>query len=459
MESSNKSILLFNPWIYDFAAYDFWIKPLGLLQIGALLRNSGYQIDLIDCLDRFHPVLDEFSELKPTQFKSNGTGKFYREEIDKPKILNHIPRKFCRYGLPLRVVKRLLDQINYKPAAILVTSIMTYWYPAVLDAVSLLRDYFPKIPVILGGIYATLCPDHAMKVIRPDYLCVGHGEFKILELLSEITGNNNVDFHYTKLDEFPFPVYDIYKNLKAVAITTSRGCPNKCSFCASKILYSSYNRRTSHNVLKEFVHWHKTKNVEHFAFYDDALLHKTNDYIKPLLKGIVAQDLKIKLHTPNGLQPRYVDTEFAELFYHSGGHTVRLSFETVNPDRQRYMSAKVTCKELEKAIFNLENAGFSRNNIGVYVMMGLPGQDIAEVMDSVNYVLDLGVKVNLASFSPIPQTLEWRRAITAGLWSENEDLLFTNSSIYPIWSKTIGYQKVEEFVSWVKEKLLYLNRI
>jgi hypothetical protein len=29
-----KTILLINPWIYDFAAFDFWTKPLGLLQIG-----------------------------------------------------------------------------------------------------------------------------------------------------------------------------------------------------------------------------------------------------------------------------------------------------------------------------------------------------------------------------------------------------------------------------------------
>jgi hypothetical protein len=33
-----KTILLINPWIYDFAAYDFWIKPMGLMMLGAILR-------------------------------------------------------------------------------------------------------------------------------------------------------------------------------------------------------------------------------------------------------------------------------------------------------------------------------------------------------------------------------------------------------------------------------------
>ena len=36
----SKKILLINPWIHDFAAYDFWLKPLGLLYLGGLLRAN-----------------------------------------------------------------------------------------------------------------------------------------------------------------------------------------------------------------------------------------------------------------------------------------------------------------------------------------------------------------------------------------------------------------------------------
>jgi hypothetical protein len=47
-----KNILLVNPWIYDFAAYDFWLAPLGLLSLAAFLRKNGYDIRMIDCLRR-----------------------------------------------------------------------------------------------------------------------------------------------------------------------------------------------------------------------------------------------------------------------------------------------------------------------------------------------------------------------------------------------------------------------
>ena len=37
-------ILLVNPWIHDFAAYDFWAKPLGLLILAAVLRGQGCSV-------------------------------------------------------------------------------------------------------------------------------------------------------------------------------------------------------------------------------------------------------------------------------------------------------------------------------------------------------------------------------------------------------------------------------
>ncbi|GAI31851.1 unnamed protein product, partial [marine sediment metagenome] len=40
----NYNFLLINPWIYDFTAYDFWSKPLGLLYIASILREQGYEI-------------------------------------------------------------------------------------------------------------------------------------------------------------------------------------------------------------------------------------------------------------------------------------------------------------------------------------------------------------------------------------------------------------------------------
>ena len=445
MPKAPPKILLFNPWIYDFAAYDFWTKPLGLLRVGTFLQQAGCEIHLVDCLDRHHPVLLKYLGSAEAKTRADGSGKYHREEIRKPAVLGHIPRKYCRYGMPPEVVSRLLDQVPFVPDVIFVTSIMTYWYPAVRDAVMMLRTRFPKVPVVLGGIYATLCPQHAKRVSGADVVIQGPGESQALRLVAQMTG-----FPLREPDENePFANYDLYPRLVSVAVMTSRGCPYRCSFCASHLVSPEYERRAVDRVLAELARW-VDRNVEHVAFFDDALLHRSAQSFKPLLEGIVKRRWSLQLHMPNGLPPRQIDAETAELLRRAGARTVRLSFETSNVERQRTMSSKVTNEDLERALSHLESAGFQRHHIGVYVLMGLPDQGIDEVRESVRYVTDLGAKVNLASFSPIPGTVEWQRAVKAGAWNESADLLLTNNSVFPIWAQKYGYDACTDLVQWVK---------
>ena len=44
MTGNAPHILLINPWIHDFAAYDFWAKPMGLLIIAGLLKAHGIAV-------------------------------------------------------------------------------------------------------------------------------------------------------------------------------------------------------------------------------------------------------------------------------------------------------------------------------------------------------------------------------------------------------------------------------
>ena len=443
-------VLLINPWIYDFAAYDFWFKPLGLLSIGAVLQQFGYQVDLIDCLDRHRPELPRYLGSAGTKSRDDATGKFFREELEKPAVLRHVPRKYCRYGYPLAFFESMLEKAP-DPDVVLITSFMTYWYPAVRDAARIVRDRFPHAIIVLGGIYATLCPQHAQENVQPDYLITGEGEQEIVRLIAAIEGNGRVHNLGESLDDFPYPAFDLYPRLESVALLTSRGCPYQCNFCASKRLVPKYRCRTPQNVLQELTLWHEQRGIRHFAFFDDALLLHPDQNIKPLLRGIIEKGHPLNLHTPNGLQPRNIDQELADLLFHAGAKTLRLSFETSNPLRQKTMSAKVSNEDLQRAMMYLAKAGFDRQEIGVYVMFGLADQDEREVKESVKFVNDLGAMVNLASFSPIPQTEEWQRAISSGLWHEEEDLLLTNNSLFPLWTKTIGYERCQELVSWVKE--------
>ncbi len=89
-------ILLINPYIWDFTAYDLWAKPLGLLYLAGSLRANGYQVHLLDCLDIHFQGTGSVGPLPPR--KAFGTGKYFRQRLAKPPALQDIPKYYYRYG-------------------------------------------------------------------------------------------------------------------------------------------------------------------------------------------------------------------------------------------------------------------------------------------------------------------------------------------------------------------------
>jgi radical SAM superfamily enzyme YgiQ (UPF0313 family) len=148
-------ILLINPPIYDFSAYDFWLKPYGLLRVAGFLRDSA-EFALFDFLDRFDP------RVPPGNYRSDhwGRGEFYSEICDKPAIFAPVRRRFRRFGLPVSTFRDFLADEGHFDVALVQTG-MTYWYPGVAEVVRELRALAPTTRIVLGGVYATLCPDHA----------------------------------------------------------------------------------------------------------------------------------------------------------------------------------------------------------------------------------------------------------------------------------------------------------
>ena len=140
-----KRILLINPWIYDFAAYDLWMKPLGLLYLASILRNNGFHVDFLDCLDPYCYDSETEGHLKPPKRQPSGRGHFPKEQIAKPSCLKEIKRRYYRFGISPHLFRATLEK-KPAPDMIFVTSMMTYWYPGVFAAIETLHDLFPGIP-------------------------------------------------------------------------------------------------------------------------------------------------------------------------------------------------------------------------------------------------------------------------------------------------------------------------
>lgn len=427
--TSSPHILLINPYIWDFTAYDLWAKPLGLLYLAGTLRANGYQVHLLDCLDVHFKGMESLHPLAPR--KTFGQGKFFRQRLSKPPGLQDIPRYYYRYGVPTAVFLQALRELP-RPQAVLTTSSMTYWYKGIIETMELVHTVLPESPIILGGIYATLMPDHAREQVRPDYLITGQAEGAILKLLDLNTGHTSPNIpNPDDLDSYPLPAFDLYPFLDYICLLTSRGCPFSCPYCASKILQPRVRRRSAKGVIDEIAYWHRRKGILDFAFYDDALLIGFENHLGPILEEVLSQNLGLRFHTPNAIHVREINLERAQLLYKAGFKTLRLGLETTNWVRQKSWGGKMDQEDFNRAITFLHKAGFEKSQIDAYLLIGLPGQTLSEIEQTIQEAKALGIRPRLAEYSPIPQTALWPEACQSSRFPLADDPIFHNNSLLP----------------------------
>jgi radical SAM superfamily enzyme YgiQ (UPF0313 family) len=441
-------LLLINPWIYDFTAYDFWSKPLGILYMAAILREKGYSIDYIDCMERLETNLS--SKTNHIYFKNHheGRGSFHKEKVSKPESIRQIPRNYCRYGIKETAFEEKLEHLP-KPDVVLITSVMTYWYPGVFRVIKLIRKHYPDCPVILGGIYTTLCPEHAAKFSGADYVLKNSQLNQLLPLLQNLADNSNnpndlKNTNFKNLNYYPYPAWDLYRELDYICLITSRGCPYRCSYCASSIINPELQFRKPHQIVEEIAYWKKIKEVQNFVFYDDALLFKAEQHFIPLLQEIKKRNLNINFYTPNALHARFITQTIAQLMVECGFDKIWLGFETSDPELQCKTGNKIDNSSFIKSIKILLKEGFSPENIRVYLLIGLPEQSLQSITDSVKLVLDNGVRPYLAKYSPIPGTEMWKDIIKEYRWEEPVDPLWHNDALMPYFSPRINIEQYQQ---------------
>ncbi|MBN2120175.1 MAG: radical SAM protein [Candidatus Omnitrophica bacterium] len=418
-------ILAINPWIYDFAAYDFWLKPYGFLSILSYLKTKQNRIDFIDCLDK---------KISKDPF---GRGKYYSERIAKPKLLESVPRYFKRYGKTIAEVESEIKKT--KPDFILITSSMTYWYPAISEVIKILKTHHPGTPIILGGTYATLCHSHAESIIGCDYLFENRKLNGFFELF-------NIGYEPKELFS-TLPRYeDFYHKLDYVVLRTSWGCPFSCSYCAINELSDGFFRISQEKVIK-FILKYCRKGIGDFVFYDDALLYE-NKYIKSLLRKILEAKINVRFHTPNALHLRFLDEETASLLKRTGFTNPHFGLETLNPSLQKKWGDKVNLSEVEKGVKTLKKAGFKNGEFSLYLLLGYPDQDLEELKKEIDFLNSQGARVSLAEFAITPKT-----KIFKDYENMFADPLLHNNSIF----FSSRPQALKEFY-WIKDYTRQLNK-
>ena len=209
-----------------------------------------------------------------------------------------------------------------KPDLVIITSLFTYWWQPVWDSVKIYKALYPNAKVVVGGVYASIMPEHCKK-----------------------SGCDGVHVGLVEEAETLIPAYDLIQDCKFCVIHVSRGCIRKCSFCHVHKLEPKFKPKWS--IKSEIV----KSNV---SFLDNNLL--SNPFIENILKELI--DAKIKTsYCPSGVDAALVTRAIAKLMFEANFRDIRISFDRLDE--------KKTC---EKAIMYLEEAGYQRNKISVFVL-------------------------------------------------------------------------------------------
>jgi len=214
-------------------------------------------------------------------------------------------------------------------------------------------------------------------------------------------------------------------------LMTSRGCPYSCAYCASHFLNPKRMVRSPASMTEEICYWYRKRGVVDFAFYDDALLVNSGRHIVPILEGVVESGIQVRFHTPNALHIREINKDVAELMFRAGFKTIRLGLETAAFKEREMLDIKVTADEFTRAVDVLKSAGFRREQIGAYLLFGLPGQTVSDVEDSIKNVKSSGVTPVIAHYTPIPHTALWKQAVASSRYDLEADPVFTNNAVMP----------------------------
>ena len=243
--------------------------------------------------------------------------------------------------------------------------------------------------MLLGGIYATICTEHAAKSGADEVL---PGEYKNSRLLAP--------------DPTVLPVPPTF-----VYCMTSYGCPNACSYCATHQLYGpGIHQRPIEEVCEEF-RLQKSRGFSTIYIGDDNFLHKAESHAMPLLEMIIRQNLNLRFGLPGGMQADHVTENIAKLMYRAGFRKVSSAIETTNCDiagkmgRGNFGSAEAVAR----AVAAFGKAGFPPREIDVYFIIGLPYQNMDDILDTFAFLARLGVWIHPQRWTPIPGTRDFKR--------------------------------------------------
>ncbi len=293
-------------------------------------------------------------------------------------------------GIDLCVEKKdfkYLDEINkFKPDLIGI-SFTSYRYKRSYDLVSDIKKN-TSIPVVIGGSHVSVLRAQVLSECDADYAVYGEGESALYALAEgkEPSGIKSLIWRKGKevvvnpqepyildLDSLPFPEYGSFKidryAAKRIPITTARGCPHMCVYCAvDRVIGRRFRTRSPKNVVDEIEQWY-IKGYRNFGFNDDTFTENTKR-AEEICEELIRRKIDIKWDLRTGIRVDRVNESLLKKLKESGCDFIAFGIESVDEKALKSMKKGTTPGQARTAVHMAKSAGLG---VGGFFMIGNPG--------------------------------------------------------------------------------------
>ena len=397
-------ILLVNPPFYRLLGSHYNANSLGIAYVASYLNKRGHDAWLYNA----DYLSDKnYSNLKKI-FKNFSDYKNYFKNHNHP-IWHEVKNKI----------------LSFNPEWVGYTS-----YTANISAIKIISDKIkevdPNIKQVVGGVHATLDKNLLNTLTSIDFSVQREGEEAMLDLVENkdpkniigVISRNKNELNYTgiapiikDIDNLPFPerekFWNIPDNEKANVdvsyINTIRGCPYKCTYCASPFHWDrkTTRLRSPQSVIDEMIHlkenhWNAVKfdysasanisDKDSLKIQDNTIVYFVDDVftvhkkrVKELLRMMIKENLGMKWKCE--ARADHLDDEICELMKEAGCERVKIGFETGSNKILKEIKKLETREEMMEGAKMLKKAGVPFSG---YFMTGFPGEtddDLRETID------------------------------------------------------------------------------
>jgi radical SAM superfamily enzyme YgiQ (UPF0313 family) len=441
-------ILLIQPPIQDFYRTSIRTQPIGLAYVAASLKNNGHEVEILDCQTEKKesiPIPAELSYLKDFYpFNDRSPFKLYSG--------------YYHFGMDWTEIRKRVE--DSRPDVFGISSSFTPYHGEALKIARTIKEWDRKKIVVMGGAHVSCDPEGVLRSPFVDYAILGEGEVRFPLLLEQIGKGNarNIEeidgIGYRKngeirinalhsfiqdLNSLPKPARDLLdldryrmRKKRSTIIITSRGCPHGCAYCSAHLVIgTSFRTRAPEAILKEMKECQRQYGIEIFDIEDDNFTFD-QERAKQLMNRIIETfgEEKIELSAMNGISFASLDRELLGLMKRVGFKTINLSYVSADPTTKERMERPKAKTEFDEILEGAKRVGL---NVIAYAILGMPGQTIEEMVDTLIYLMGKKVLIGPSIYYPTPGTPLFERC-------KQDDILPSyqcqwRSSAFPIETK------------------------